>query len=417
MASYVGLMIAVFLLASPLRAGQWWEKVSDISLSRSARLETKGQQLFLFDRSTVYLSSDQGTSWTSLSNSFPKGVIEVREVGGHLFAFSEGAANGEIAVRRSEDQGKTWKLISSFRFRQNADLEEVCTLEYGLYAISNKRSIVASWDGGSTWHEKMVSSDVGDILDFAATESIWVACGTEGTVWSSDAGETWHKSMAPVEVGSSIFHVEAFRGTIWAGGRLGACTFDVNSRSWNPVNEGLPVYASLVGQPTALTARGGVLFGVFKTFDGTSRVMRRSAADSKWMPMESTGLPPHNLASRRNFAVMDQNLFVYYFGDDVGFVGLYKGVNDAPTSIEEENVVSTFNVTAGPLPAYDHVNVAAHTSSVVDLTIVDMTGQTVYTETMTDRTTIDIRSLSAGAYTIVMKDAKGVATTPLVITR
>lgn len=414
---YMFRLLIVLVLAAPAAlAGNWWEKVSDISVSEQSRLEGRGGRLFLFDENKAFVSSDKGLTWTSLSNVFPRGVFEIRDVGAFMYAFVPGEQAGKVAVFRSGDQGGSWKFVSAFALTTGTKLQDVATLGTGLYAISNGQTIMASWDGGLSWNERVVDEYVGNLMDFAASEAVWVACGTQGTMWSADGGLSWYPSQAPVEVGSSVFHVEAFKGTIWGGGRLGSCTFDVNSRSWNPANEGLPVFASLVGQPTALTARGGVLFGVFKTFDGTSRVMRRSMADSKWVPMESAGLPPHNLASRRNFAVVGQNLFVYYFGDDVGFIGLYRGVNDAPTSVEE-NTVATFDATVGPLPAYDHVNVSASTTSPVELSIVDMTGQAVYTGSMTDRTTIDVRSLSAGAYTIIMKDASGIASKPLVIAR
>lgn len=416
MTTYVSVVLALVLTTGTTFAGNWWERVSDIQLSSHGRLEGRGGRLFLFDEHKAFVSSDRGSTWTSLSNEFPRGVYEIRDVGVFMYAFVPGEKPGNVAVFRSGDQGRSWKFVSAFPVESNEYLLDVTSLGTGLYAVTSGRTIITSWDGGVSWHRRIVDDYVGNLLDFAASESVWVACGTDGTMWSADGGLNWYPSQAPVEVGSSVFHVEAFKGTIWGGGRLGSCTFDVNSRSWNPTNEGLPVFASLVGQPTALTARGGVLFGVFKTFDGTSRVMRRSTADSKWVPMESAGLPPHNLASRRNFAVVGQNLFVYYFGDDIGFIGIYRGVNDAPTSVEE-NTVATFDATVGPLPAYDHVNVSASTTSPVELSIVDMTGRAVYTGSMTDRTTIDVRSLSAGAYTIIMKDASGIASKPLVIAR
>ncbi|RPI67565.1 MAG: T9SS C-terminal target domain-containing protein [Ignavibacteriae bacterium] len=413
---YMFRILILLVLAAPMaQAGSWWERVSDISVSENGRLEGRGGRLFLFDEKKAYVSSDKGGSWSSLESVFPRGVYEIRDVGQFMFAFVPGEKNGSVLVYRSADQGGSWKFMSAFALTTGSKLRDVATLGSGLYAISDGQTIQVSWDGGVSWNERSVDPYVGNLIDFAASESIWVACGTEGAMWSADAGLSWYPSQAPHEVGSGIFHVEAFKGTIWAGGRLGSCTFDMNSRSWNVENAGLPVFASLVGQPTALTARGGVLFGVFKTYDGASTVMRRSAADSKWLPMESAGLPPHNLASRRNFAVVGQNLFVYYHGDDIGFIGLYRGVNDAPTSVEETSATS--NVTVGPLPAIDHVNVSTTAGESVELTVVDMSGLTVYTGSMREQTTIDVRTFASGAYTLIVTDASGVVTTPMVVAR
>ena len=391
------------------------EKVSDIAVSEDGRLASLKENLYLYDLNTVFLSQDEGNTWNDMSSTFPNGVYAFREVGANMYAFTPAGRDGRVTVFRSDDGGSTWHSISQFGVGTGSELRDVSVEGTSLYAISNGRTVQVSWDNGKTWNERSVDKRVGKLLDFASSQGLWIACGTEGAMWSADNGSTWYETSAPAEVGGGITQVESHGGTIWAGGNLGACRFDMMSRSWDVYNRGLPVFASLVGTPTTFRSMDGVLFGVFKTYDGAVRLLRLSATDNSWVQMESAGLPPHNLAHYDNFTVVDERVYLYYYGNDIGFVGVYRGVNDAPTSVSEEDLQAELSV--GPNPATDHVRVRTVSAEPMTVALVDMTGRELASVHTLGEAELNLSSYPTGTYYVRVTDARGTVAKPIVISR
>ena len=131
--------------------------------------------------------------------------------------------------------------------------------------------------------------------------------------------------------------------------------------------------------------------------------------------MESAGLPPHNEAGRHNFAVMGKQVYLYYHGSDVGFVGLYQGNNDAPTSVEED--VYGQSIKIGPNPASDHLRVTASNTDQLTITIVDVTGRSVISTETSSQATLNIGHLPMGTYQIRVSNGKGTTSRPIVVQR
>lgn len=412
-------LLACLLLAAPATstAGSWWEKVSDIAVSANASLEGRNNTLFLYDSDHAYRSLDNGRTWEDQSSTFAHGILTIKNVGKHMYAFARTEVQHSIKVHRSEDDGLTWEQVSTLDLPQGNKLCAVTMLGTGFYATSTGNRIYTSWDLGNSWSSTKVDAYLGDLVDFAASPSVWIAVGTKGTMWSSNAGKSWHESYAPIEVGSGITQVETYDGTIYAGGHIGAAKFDDESRSWNALNVGLPTFASLVAEPMALLNEGGVLFGAFQTYDGLTSMMRLSRSSDGWVAMESAGLPPHNNARNENFVVLGNQLFFYYHSEDVGFVGVYEGTNDAPTSVEEE-LAAAPPFTAGPNPATSQVTVRLEAQSGATVTLVDAIGNVLDVQYVTGSEAIfDTNRYAAGMYQIRVSDGNSTTQRPIVIQR
>ena len=408
--------VLVFLAAATIAsAGTWWEKVSDIAVSEDGRLANLQENLYLYDLSEVYLSQDEGATWKDMSGTFPNGVYAFRHIGTYMYAFTPAGTDGRVTVFRSENGGSSWYSVSQFNVSSGKNLRDVSIEGTSLYAISDGRTIQVSWDNGSTWNERTVDARIGTLVDFASNRGLWIACGTESTMWSADNGRTWYETVAPTEVGGGITQVENHGETIWAGGNLGACRFDMMSRSWEVFNEGLPVFASLVGTPTTFRSIDGVLFGVFKTYDGSVRLLRLSRADNSWVEMESAGLPPHNLAHYDNFTVVDESVYLYYYGNDIGFVGVYRGTNDAPTSVDNE--VMNAELTVGPNPATDFVRVNMASVEPMTVALVDMTGRELASISTVGEAELILTPYPTGTYYVRVTDTRGTVAKPIVISR
>ena len=411
----VTTVIAFLLVAATATAGSFWQRVSDVAVSKEARLDGYKDVLYLYDHNTFLMSKDHGQSWQRQEGYMKNGVIAVERVGTSLFAFTQHEEESNVRVLKANSTGESWEETSIIQCGKDDALVGVAVYQTGIYAYTKYRKVFASWDGGRTWNLRMVSDEVGSMMDLAVSPDVWVAAGTDGAVWSSDFGITWHMTVAPVEAGSTILTLETLGSTIWAGCRLGSSRFDAESRSWNVVNTGLPVFASLVATPMAIRSIDGVLFGVFKTYNGTSSLMRITKRDPSWVPMQSMGLPPHNFTKRENFTVLGNEVYLYHHGDDAGFLGVYKNVNDAPTSVDE-NTKATILVS--PLPASDHITIQSSVDTPVSATIVNTLGQVVSTFEMNATATVPVADLSVGTYTLLLMDkAQAIATHPIVISR
>jgi len=413
---YIVFVVSLLLFAATTTsAGTWWEKVSDVSVSSAGRLANMQGNLYLYDCGKVFRSVDDGATWKDMSKTFPNGVHVFRRVGAFNYAFTPSKGGSRVTVFRSDDQGASWHSVSEFALTSGTTLRNVSFEGSTLYAVTNGQSIQVSVDNGQTWQEAAVTAPIGSLVDFASSNGLWVAAGTEGAAWSSDNGRTWHETLAPIEVGSGFTQVENFGGTIWAGGNIGACRFDVMSRSWHVLNDGLPVFASLVAAPLTFRSLNGVLFGVFKTYNGQTSVMRLDQRQARWVRLESAGLPPHNKANYDNFTVIGEHVYLYYHGDDIGFVGVYRAVNDAPTDVQEESMATSISV--GPNPATDHVRVSTASTTLATVSMVDMNGREIATAQGIGEMDLNVSAVPNGVYYIRVTDVPGTVAKPIVISR
>jgi hypothetical protein len=110
---------------------------------------------------------------------------------------------------------------------------------------------------------------------------------------------------------------------------------------------------------------------------------------------------------------------IYDIPHDVNFARV-----SATTSAPSTPRIETLNLRVAPLPASDHVDVACSgITSGGQLVLVNTLGQTVLTKSIAPSdgvqgTTLDVRSLPAGTYSVQVRTGRGVvASTPIVIVR
>jgi hypothetical protein len=402
MSRFILFLCALATMAVSTVAGTYWQQVSDVSLSKNARLDGYKNVLYLYDDASFMMSVDHGATWKRESGSLKNGVIAVERVGTSVFAFAQHGEENNVRVLKADETGRSWNVTSEIEIGSNDRLAGVAVYGTGIYAFSRNGKILASWDGGVRWNYRAAPNQIGAVIDMAVSSDVWVICGTDGAAWSSDVGITWHSTFAPVETGSTILSLETLDNTIWAGCRLGA----------NTVNNGIPVFASLVATPLAIRSIGGVLFGVFKTYNGASSLLRMAERTNAWVSMPSTGLPPHNLTKRENFTVINNEIYLYHHGDDAGFLGVYKVRNDAPTSVDEMPSVAAV---VSPLPASTDLTIGLSDGGHMQAAIVDQMGRTVRTFSVDGTAQINVSDLASGTYNLLLLDEQRRMTTHNVV--
>jgi hypothetical protein len=106
-----------------------------------------GSNIYAFDYSGVYLSSDKGANWKTISNTSVKNILCIALVGTTLYV---GVA--DQGVYMTTDDGTNWALLSN-GFNGTATQHSVFFISSGngkLYASTNY-GIYGSSDNGSNW--------------------------------------------------------------------------------------------------------------------------------------------------------------------------------------------------------------------------------------------------------------------------
>lgn len=140
-------------LQKSIDAGQNWEVVDTtitgvISLKASS---AEASTLFAATQAGLLVSTDQGSSWSSVSSQLDGAVVTALAM--HptdsqvLFSFSD-----RLALAKSSDGGETWETIP-----ENFAGETITQMAFSpqnpdtIYAITSSNSIYKSMDAGGTW--------------------------------------------------------------------------------------------------------------------------------------------------------------------------------------------------------------------------------------------------------------------------
>lgn len=154
---------------------------------------------------TLYVSSDQGDTWTPAMNAFPVAFTDcygqdhapmitgLVQVGGALLA-----TNYLGGAYRSEDGGKSWVPVTLAEIGEPVHFGQAGG---AVLAALKEGGVARSGDGGKTWEKTgfeggVVSSfaEAGDTV-FASVGSIYEP-GGGGVFYSADGGVSWHRADA-----------------------------------------------------------------------------------------------------------------------------------------------------------------------------------------------------------------------------
>jgi photosystem II stability/assembly factor-like uncharacterized protein len=133
--------------------------------------------------STLWLSTDSGTSWHELNTNFLTPFTTLTEVGNSLFA------SIERGLFRSNDSGKTWKKLDPYLYVTAVlgnKLFAVSSISAYLYVSTNQGN---SWDSIQT---QMPLSEMASSGSNLAALSYNPNTTLSSVLYSTDSGNTWN---------------------------------------------------------------------------------------------------------------------------------------------------------------------------------------------------------------------------------
>lgn len=257
----------------------------------------------------VLRSSDHGVTWSRMTNGVPE-YIETFAVGvNKIYA-------GLSDVYVSTDQGDSWTAANgdgSF----NTGISSMTVCGNDLFAAHGDEGVYASHDDGHTW-TNVTNELAGKIVITLTTFGNFVYAGTwdYGVFRSDDHGASWiqvNNGLTNLTITSFIIHgATLFAGTINGG----VCKTENYGDLWTTANNGLNNYLGVLtlsanAADFALGTNGGEIYTSVN-------------AGNSWAA--SYGLPCTHITS---LAVQGSSVFAGTFSD-----GLFKSANNGGTWIE-----------------------------------------------------------------------------------
>lgn len=206
-----------------------------------------GERLYAGTNSGVFVSNNDGESWTALNEGLPDAeVSSLLASKGRIFAGTEGSG-----IFVSDDGGTSWH--ASGEGLTNPRISALVGLNGRLY-VGTKGGVFVSQDGGATWqaiNEGLTDTAVNALL--VLEDRLYVGTN-DGVFVSRNQGATWQTANEGL-TGSTVTSLGVIEETLFAG-TLGDGVFkSEDGVTWQAVNTGL---TNLLVR--SLQAVGGQLF-------------------------------------------------------------------------------------------------------------------------------------------------------------
>ncbi|MEN6295923.1 MAG: hypothetical protein ABFD61_07340 [Chloroherpetonaceae bacterium] len=229
--------------------GDTWFDVNDTLPDAFNTIVVVGNKMIAGATTGVYTSTDDGKSWNRSDKGFPNVTVYDLEVNGdNLYA----AANMGISL--TTDDGETWNNYNN-GLPPGQDIRTITTDGNHFFAtqIGNSNNIFMSTDNGENWSLTPSSIPTTYIGEIKIYKGNVIATSSSGIYISSDWGSTWVKSN--ISDSTTSLSILAIDGDwLYAGSSKGVFLSTDNGLNWNSI------IAPYLWNITALTAKDGILY-------------------------------------------------------------------------------------------------------------------------------------------------------------
>ena len=229
--------------------GQSWTAVnSGLTNARIFALAVDGTNVFAGTEEGVFLSADNGQNWTPVNTGLTTLYVTSLAVHeSHLFA---GTLNG--GVFRSANNGQNWTPANTGMTSMH--VYSFAAIGSNFFAGSDG-GVFLTTNQGQNW--KAVNAGLTNALIFSlAVNGSTLYAGTfgGGVFLTANNGQSWTETNTGLTT-KYIYSVLGSKGNLFAGTDMGAFVYDINGDTWSPINTGLTNT-----NVTALIAFGAKLF-------------------------------------------------------------------------------------------------------------------------------------------------------------
>ncbi|OYV87877.1 MAG: hypothetical protein B7Z63_01725 [Ignavibacteriae bacterium 37-53-5] len=223
----------------------------------------------------MFLSSDNGVTWTSIDSLANKSFTTVATSPGVVLA---GTGAG---IYVSRDQGSTWSLSDSGL--TNLSVTGFAVTGPGIFAGTNGGGVFLSTDNGATWKAMNSGLTNTGITCLEANGQNLYAGTSKGPYLSTTNGASWGSIVTGLS--NSAANTLAANGSLLFVGTPNGVYLSIdNGTTWTPLNNGLPAANTNV---TSMAILGS---DVFAGMSGGG-IFRGSLSEITGVQVSHTGVP------------------------------------------------------------------------------------------------------------------------------
>ncbi len=366
------LLASILLLAltsAPAARAQWVQTNGPYEGSDVHDLAVIGTNLFAGTNGGVYLSTDNGASWTLDTMGMGlQYVWSLAVIGSNLFAGTDGSG-----VFRSTDTGKSWRAARTGLTGGNGLYVPALAVNgTNLFAMTIG-DVYLSTDNGTSWRVADTGLPASDHVYAFAVIGTNLFAGTTGTPGngvyrSTDNGTSWRADTNGMGANAYVTALAAIGTNLFAAAHYdGVYRSTDNGTSWRSVGTGLPANAYVYA------------FAVIGTnlFAGTYNGLYFSADSGTTWRADTAGLTRASY-SVDAFAVIGTNLFAgTAYNTWTAYNGVWRrplsdfGISDVSQITPIQNSIQSY---PNPLSQSTTISFTPQAAGYAEVSIVNMLG-------------------------------------------
>ena len=375
MKKIIVLIIAIFVINI---ANAQWQQVGTEYITVNA-LAINGNTIYAgTSANCIFSSTNNGDSWTYLNNGIANSaILSLASIGTNIFA---GFSGGGVFL--STNNGASWGPVNNGL--SDLYISSLIVNDTNLIA-GTEHGLFLSTDKGNSWISLGLTSN---FIYSLAVSGNNILCGAynSGVLLSTDNGNTWNAVNTGLT--DNMVYSLAINGIyIFAGTEYGGVFLSLNNgNSWTTASIGIP-YGSIY----SLAIKGNNIFA-----GTTNGVFLTTNNGITWIDINS-GLPTQRVISCFTF----DNIYAYI--SDNG-LGVWRRPLSDFAGIEEYTVNN--KVSIYPNPAKDNLTIETNLNIEQRLEILNLIGQTIYTNIINKKATVNTSAFANGVYILKLSSDK-----------
>jgi len=381
----------ILLLVIVISTFAQWQPTDTTNVGITGSIVTHGNTIFQYGSNNgyrIFRSSSGGISWENISAFAPTTFGNLYSFGGELF----GVYLGNVFV--STNNGNSWTLRSTVTVTGNGAIWALTSNGSTLYAISNRKSFFVSTNSGTNWDEVIINDPRNMVMiNFASGGGKLAAVfANVGALISTNNGSTWSEKNPTV---AGISGVYTFNNIIF-GFTFGGGIFKMGASDtgWIAVNNGIPDNG-LYQIPKSMYGYGNTLYaGVWELFSSQTKIYSSINNGASWDTLSTAGLLLNNTTVSPWFVTANQsNVFVYCYGTKIhGVYSLSRTTSVENISVNTPGSFSLEQNYPNPFNPFTTISFNIQVPSFTSLKIYDIVGR--------ETATLVNKNLSAGSYEV-----------------